>query len=423
MSHHINLTKKEGTSSTGSISCPSCGEEISITDALSADIKAHYKKEFQQIIVERNKEIENLQSTLEKEKELINQQRKNIEEEINKRLENQKQILEQKIKNALISQSQLEMQDLKNQLMEKTKRIQEAEALELELRKKTRLIEEREKGLELEFQRKLDTEKHKIQENVSRRILDDQQLKMAEKDKQLEDMRRQIEILKRKSEQSSQQAQGEILEIEMEAILRNLFPLDTIEPVPKGIKGGDIIHRIVGFSGQYIGTLIWEAKRTKNWSDGWIEKLKEDQREVAAEFAILVTQVLPKNVNSLAVVEGIFVVDFQTFRGLATILRNQLLQIHQARSMAISKGEKLDFLYDYLTGTQFKQRIETIVEAFYAMQMDLAKEKRAMQRSWAAREQQIEKVLVSTSGLYGDFQGIIGNSLPQIQQLELPSLD
>jgi hypothetical protein len=157
------------------------------------------------------------------------------------------------------------------------------------------------------------------------------------------------------------------------------------------MRGGDIVQRIVGFSGQCVGTIIWETKRTKNWSDGWIEKLKEDQRAIVAECAIIVTQTLPKEELNLAMVDGIFVVDFQTFKGLAVTLRHQLIQLSQARAMAVSKGEKLDFLYDYLTDTQFKQRIEAIVEAFQAMQMDLAKEKRAVQRIWAAREQQIEK--------------------------------
>jgi hypothetical protein len=399
MSQQTSLVKKEEMAQNNSISCPKCGEEISITEALSADIKTHYKKEFQQIILERNKEIEALQGTLEKEKISLIQERKSLEEVISKRLEVEKASLEKKIRNTLINQSQLETQDLKNQLLEKTKRIEEAEIKELESRKRARAIEEREKSLELELQRKFDAEKLKIQEDISKRVLDDQQLKMAEKDKQLDDMRRQIEILKRKAEQSSQQAQGEVLEIEIEAILRNLFPLDTIEPVAKGVKGGDIIHRIVGFSGQLVGTIIWETKRTKNWSDGWVDKLKEDQREIAAEFAILVTQAMPKDIHSLAVIDGIFVVDFQTFKGLAITLRNNLIQLYQARVMAVSKGEKLDFLYDYLTGTQFKQRIEAIVEAFHAMQMDLAKEKRVAQRIWAAREQQIEKVLISTSGM------------------------
>ncbi len=417
MSQQNDLAKAEMGNSA--IACPKCGTSISITEALSADIKDHYRKEFQQIILKRNQEIKSLQSALEKDKEVLNQERKDLEAMVAKRVQVEKSALEQQIKQDLIHQNQLEMQDLRNQLIEKTQCIEKAQAYELELRKKTREIEEREKALELTLQRKFDVEKLRIQEETSHRILNDQQLKMAEKDKQLEDLRRQIETLKRKAEQGSQQAQGEVLEVELEAILRNLFPLDSIEPVAKGMQGGDIIHRVMGFSGQCVGTIIWETKRTKNWSDGWIEKLKADQRAITAEFAIIVTQTMPKEELNLALVDGVFVVDSQTLKGLAVTLRHQLIQLFQARAMAISKGEKLDFLYDYLTGTQFKQRIEAIVEAFQAMQMDLAKEKRAVQRIWAAREQQIEKVLISTAGMYGDFQGIVGNSLPIIPQLEL----
>jgi hypothetical protein len=352
MSQQTNLTAERSEAGSNSIACPKCGTSISITEALSADIRAHYKKEFQQIIFKRNQEIKSLQSAIEKDKELLNQERKNLEEMVVKRVQVEKTALEQKIRQDLLNQNQLEMQDLRNQLIEKNQCIEKAQAYELELRKKAREIEEREKVLELELQRKFDVEKLKIQEETSSRILNDQQLKMAEKDKQLDDLRRQIEGLKRKAEQGSQQIQGEVLEVELESILCNLFALDSIEPVSKGMKGGDIIQRIVGFSGQCVGTIIWETKRTKNWSDGWIEKLKEDQRAIAAECAIIVTQTMPKEELNLAMMDGIFVVDFQTFKGLAVTLRHQLIQLFQARAMAISKGEKLDFLYDYLTGTQ-----------------------------------------------------------------------
>jgi hypothetical protein len=214
-------SKKVQMSTTETILCPSCGEGISITEALGADIRAHYKKEFQQVLLERNEEIAVLQTTMLKEKDALDQEKKQLEVVINKRLEEKKAFLTQQIKADLLDQTQMEMQDLKSQILEKTQKIAEAQNLELQLRKKTRDIESREQTLELELQRKFDAEKLNIQAETSRRVLDDQQLKIAEKDKQLDDMRRQIEILKRKAEQSSQQAQGEVLEIEIEAILRD----------------------------------------------------------------------------------------------------------------------------------------------------------------------------------------------------------
>jgi hypothetical protein len=254
---------------------------------------------------------------------------------------------------------------------------------------------------------------------VARKFTEDQRLKTAEKDKQLEDMRRQIEDLKRKAEQGSQQTQGEVLELEIESNLRTAFPHDEIIPVPKGMKGGDIIQKVKTTSGQDAGVIIWETKRTKSWSDGWIDKLKDDQRSIAAEFAVIVSQVLPKGVSHLAQIDGVWVADFLSFVGIAVALRSHVLQIFQARAVAAGKGEKLDFLYSYLTGTQFKQRVEVIVESFKSMQEDLDKEKRVIQKGWATREQQIARVLVSTVGMYGDIQGIVGASLPKIAALEL----
>jgi hypothetical protein len=57
------------------------------------------------------------------------------------------------------------------------------------------------------------------------------------------------------------------------------------------------------------------------------------------------------------------------------------------------------------------------------MKQDLEAEKRSLQRSWSKREKELERVIMSTSSLYGDLQGIIGGSLPTIQQLELPNTD
>ena len=339
------------------------------------------------------------------------------------KLNNQKAALEKTLRDEIQSKSKVEIEDLRAQNLEKSKQIEESQKFELELRKKSRALEEKEKSLELELQRKFDVEKLKIEEDLAKKLADDQRLKTAEKDKQLDDMRRQIEDLKRKAEQGSQQSQGEILELEIESALRTLFPIDQIDPVPKGMKGGDIIQKVITSSGQHAGTVIWETKRTKSWSDGWIDKLKDDQRAISAEFAVIVTQVLPKDVTHLALVDGVWVVDFMTFRGIAVALRSSLLQLFQARAVAVGKGEKMDFLYNYLTGTQFKQRLETIVESFRTMQEDLDREKRTIQKTWAAREQQLARVLTSTVGMYGDIQGIVGASLPKIASLELEAPD
>ena len=401
------------------IECPKCGTKISLTDALSTDIKEQYQKEFQEIISKRENELSSLQDALAKEKHTLTEQRAEIDKIVNDKLNLEKSTLEKKLRDDILNQNRVETEDLKAQISEKSKIIEESQKQELELRKKARDLEEKERTIELEMQRKLDSEKTKIQEEVTKKITDEQRLKAAEKDKQLEDMRHQIEDLKRKAEQGSQKAQGEILELEIEAELKSIFPFDTIEPVSNGIRGSDIIQKVITTSGQHVGTIIWETKRTKSWSDSWITKLKDDQRAISAEQAIIVTQALPKDASSPCLIDGIWVADYFTFKGIAVAIRSTLIQVYQAKAVAISKGEKLDFLYSYLTGTQFKQRVEAIVESFKSMQVDLEKEKRAIQKSWATREQQINRVLLSTAGMYGDIQGIVGISLPKIESLEL----
>ena len=225
------------------------------------------------------------------------------------------------------------------------------------------------------------------------------------------------EELHRKLQQGSQQTQGEVLELELEQLLRTHFPLDQIESVPKGIGGADVIQRVVSKSGNFCGTIVWESKRTKAWSEGWPQKLKDDQRAVKAEIAVLVSEILPKDCKNFGQCDGIWVSNSQCAVGLAAALRVQLVEVAMTKLAAVGKNEKMETLYQYLSGSEFRQRVEAIVEAFVAMQEDLQEERRVTERRWAKREKQIQKVISNTSGMYGDFQGLIGSSLQTIPSL------
>jgi hypothetical protein len=191
--------------------------------------------------------------------------------------------------------------------------------------------------------------------------------------------------------------------------------------VAKGIKGADVVQRVNTSSGQSCGTIIWESKNTKTWSDSWIPKLKDDQRALKAEIAVLASMVLPKGISHFANVDGVWVTDFSTVIGVASALRTNLAQVSMARLAAEGKSSKMEVLYAYLSGTEFKQRVEAIVESFVAMNEDLDREKRAMETAWSKREKQIQRVIHSVAGMYGDMQGIIGATLPKIEYLELPA--
>ena len=403
---------------TNEVQCPSCGESISIAEALAAEIEGKYEKSFQTKIAHFNAELKRKTEDLDKEKSVLQTQKDLMQKEIEKQVGKEKLSLEKKLKEELLHTNYIEMEDLKHRLSEKESRLEIALQNELDLRKKARELEEKEQLLEIEAQRKFDEEKKRLSEDVAKRVSEDYRQKALEKDKQLEDMRKQIEDLKRKSELGSQQNQGEVLELEIETLLRSLFPQDTIEPVPKGMRGADVIHKVITPSGQTAGTLVWEMKQTKTWSDGWIEKLKDDQRAITAEFAIIVSSIMPKGISHLGQLDGVWITDLSTAAGLAYALRSQTIQLFHARNMAAGKSEKMEFIYHYLTGTQFRQRVEAIVESFEGMKEDLEKEKRAILKAWAVREQQITRMISSTVGMVGDIQGIVGTSFPKIPSLE-----
>lgn len=379
------------------ITCPHCNKEILLSQALTKQIEESLRKSFENELQTREEELES-----------------NFQEQ----LARERRKAEKSIKDSIA----VELASLRQQVSEKDVALENARVQELELRKRQREIEDKEKSIELEIARKIDDERKKVEEAVISRISEENRAKEIEKDRQLSDLRKQIEDLKRKAEQGSQQMQGESVEIELEELLRLNFPYDQIEPVGKGIKGADIVQLVHTSSGQFCGTIIWESKNTKAWSDGWIDKLKDDQRTSRAEIAVLATMVLPKGVSHFAHIEGVWVTDFSTILGLASALRANLSQVAMTKLAIEGKSGKMEMIYSYLSGTEFKQRVEAIVEAFVTMKEELDREKRAMETSWSKREKQIQKVIRNVAGMYGDMQGIIGASLPKIESLEMPVL-
>jgi hypothetical protein len=240
-----------------------------------------------------------------------------------------------------------------------------------------------------------------------------------EKEVQIAGMQRQIEELRRKAEQGSQQLQGEALELELESLLRGRFPRDLIEPVPKGEFGGDVLHRVLGPSEQLCGTILWESKQTKNWSDGWLAKLRDDQRSAKADIALIVSSALPKGVEAFDLIDGVWVAETRFAIPLAIALRQSLIEVATSRQAQEGQETKMALVYQYLTGPRFRHRIDAIVEKFTDMQTDLDRERKTMMRMWAKREAQLRGVLDSTAGLYGDLQGIAGRAMQDIESLNV----
>ncbi len=371
---------------TPTITCPNCGHTIELTEAFTHQVEEKLRAEF------------------------------------TKRFVAQKAELEKKIRQEAEERMTLELKDLRLQNEEKERKLREAQQIELELRRRQRELEEREKNIQLELERQLDEERKRVWNDAAAKLAEEHRLKDAEKDRQISDMLRQIEELKRRAEQGSQQAQGETLEVELENLLRATFRTDEILPVPKGVRGADVIQHVKTPLGNFCGTILWESKRTKNWSDGWIQKLKDDQREVKANLAVIVSTALPKDIKHVGNLEGVWITDFAAVEGLALALRSGLVEVARTRASVAGKGEKMELVYNYLAGQEFRQRIEGLVESYVAMKEDLEAERRAMEKLWAKREQQLQRGVKSLAGLYGDLQGIIGAALQPVQKLELPSV-
>ena len=271
--------------------------------------------------------------------------------------------------------------------------------------------------------RQLAEERQTIRGAAQAEAAEAHQLSLAQRDQTIQGMKRTIEELRKKADQGSQQSQGEALEVTLEDMLRQAFPQDEIEPVPKGITGADLVHRVKSDAGVVCGTILWEAKRTKHWTAGWLPKLRDDQRALKAELAALVSIALPADAPPISNQDGVWVTGFASAIGLAQVLRMSLRRSSAAKRALEGRQDKMDLLYAYFTGPEFRSRVEGLLEPFLAMKEDLEKERRSVQRLWAKREKQIERALTSTSGLYGDVQGIAGGAIPELSALDLPALE
>lgn len=405
-------------SDSNNIICPNCQFEIEVTEVLSAQLRGELRKEFEAEQRKKESQLAERESALQRQLTELQQAKATLDEQVAEKLEKERQALSAAALKKAKEQVAVELQDSQQQLEEIRTKLKSAEQTELELRKERRQLEEQKEALELTVTRKLDEERVKIREAAKKEAADERQLKDAEKDKLINDLRTQIEELRRKSEQGSQQTQGEVLELVMEDLLRRTFPLDTILPVAKGIHGGDAVQIVHDATGAECGIILWESKRTKAWSDGWLPKLRDDQRAAKAHIAILISIEMPKGVTTFECIDGVWVTCQACALALAAALRAGMIDAATARRAGDGKQTKMELLYTYLSGQEFRHRVEGIVESFVTLKEDLEAEKRAMQRIWAKREKQLERAVANTAGFYGDLSGIIGSTLPTIQQLD-----
>ncbi len=378
------------------ITCPHCNKKFPLSQVMKHEIEERVKSDHQ-------KELDELA------------------EEYQRQIEDAKKEATSKATLKANKDAQTEVEDLKNQLTELESKADEFTKKELQFLKREREVSEKEKQIELDQQRFINKKTEELQSSIREQVEVELKGKLSEKDQKISRLEKLAETLQKKARQGSMEEQGEAFEQELENILRSCFVTDEFEPIPKGKYGADIIHRVRTDNLKQCGAIIWEAKNAENWSDGWIVKLKDDQRRIGGEtVGIIVTKALPKTIKHFGFQDGVWISDFYSIIGLATAIRMKFQELHQTKSAIAGRSSIMDLIYNYVTGTEFKTRIEATGEALREMKSDIEKERTAMEKIWSKREKQLFRVVKNMAGVYGDMSGL-GATLQKVQTLELES--
>lgn len=446
------------------VKCPSCHTEIKLTESLAAPLIESIKKQYDQKIVQQNVEVAKREKAIAEREEELAKQKESLDTVVASKVKAEREKLaadaakrEQAVKEreaALAKEKELvdatvterlkaerariaadeakkaklalgddlerkanEISELTKILKSRDEKLAEAQKAQAELMRKQRELDDAKREMELTIETRVQESLGKVRDTAKKDAEQELSLKVIEKDQTINSMKKQIDELKQKAEQGSQQLQGEALELQLEAVLSRKFPHDLIEPVKKGEHGGDVLQRVISPTGVRCGTILWESKRTKNWSDGWLAKLREDQRQAKAEIAIIASVVLPQGCDSFDQIDGVWIVNPKCVLPVAMSLRHMLMEVSTARAASDGQATKMEMMYGYLTGPKFRLRVQAIVEAFSTMGEDLQKEKKAAMKQWAKREEQIHRVMEATVGMYGEMQGIAGKTLGEIEGL------
>jgi len=446
--------------SESTIKCPHCNRTFeaatALTDAIELRIKAQYEAQNAQFIAQAQADKQKLldqakaqqqsaaqaqaaivaqQATLKQQQldfeqskthaEAINAQKvaQQVELQVNQKLTLERKQIESQAQAKAQADAAARLQANEEEVQNLRKKVAESQQLEIEARKAKQAAEEAHREASLRADREVDRRTQEIREKASQEAQEEARLKLTEKDQLIESLRKQAEEMRRKSEQGSQQSQGEALEIEFENTLRAKFPRDSIEPVPKGQFGGDVLQRVFSPTGQLCGTILWESKRTKTWSDGWLTKLRSDQRAANADVCALVSTKLPDGVQTFDLIDGVWVTGQPCAMPMAVALRQMLIDLASTRTASMNIATKRDVMYQYMTGGKFKLRLQAVLESYAAMKEDLEKERRAIVKQWAKREEHIDRIMQATAGMRGDLEGIAGNDLPEIELLDIKALE
>tara|TARA_B110000238_G_scaffold182253_1_gene207904 strand:- start:80 stop:1333 length:1254 start_codon:yes stop_codon:yes gene_type:complete len=409
--------------SESKINCPNCGTSIDVQDIISHQLEEEIKQKYQAQLVEEKKKYESDFEVLNKAKENFEKRKKHenqlFQERLEKQLRADKKELEENLSKKMKREQADQFDSMQKELNEKSEKLKELNRSKAEIEKLKRENAEVKEAVEAEAQKRLNQQLQTEKEKIKKAEEDKNELRFKELQMKLDDQKKLTEEMKRKQDQGSMQMQGEVLELAIEEYLESTFPLDSIDEIKKGARGADCVQVVNSRTRINCGKIYYESKRTKEFQPSWIEKFKADMREKNADIGVLVTEALPKGVERMTNRDGIWICTFDEFKGLSTVLRESVIRVSAALVTRENKGDKMSFLYDFLTSNEFRLQIEGIVEGFTTMKNDLESEKRAMQRIWKTRDKQLEKVLSNTTNMYGSIKGIAGNAIGNIDALEL----
>ena len=404
------------------IRCPNCGQEIDVNEIVYHELEERLSREFNEKSAKQQKDLKEKEVALEKDKKRLMLQEQTIEAKIEEEVKVRVKIESEGIKKqAQIQAEEVQserIESLESELKEKSKQVKELNKSKAEIERLKREKDELKEEIEAESEKKL-TELLKAERKKIRREAEERTgLQLTEKEQLIDSLREQLKNAQRKMEQGSSQAKGEAQELEIEEWLRTTYPLDTIEEIRKGAQGADCIQTVNSRTRTNCGTIYYESKRTKSFQASWIEKFRGDIREKNASIGVLVTESTPTDMERMGLRDGIWICSYGEFKGLTAVLRETIVQLNEIAASQVNKGSKMEMLYDYLTGTEFRLQVEAIVEGFTQMKRDLESEKRAIQSQWKKREKQIEKVLLNTTNMYSSVKGLAGNEIQSVRMLE-----
>ena len=409
------------------IACPNCGQEIDVNELLYHKLDEELSRKYAARLADEQQKFRGQTEKLEAQRRDLEMQKRHFQEKLDRQLDERLKVEKKRLEGELKKRAEEEQADqfraLQEELNDKSKKLREFNKAKSEIERLKREKYELRASIEAESEKKLSTILAEERNRIHAAEEEKARLKLSERDHVIDQLKVQLREAQRKAEQGSMQLQGEVQELAIEDWLREQFPLDTIEEIKKGARGGDCLQHIHTRSRQQCGTVYYESKRTKAFQSGWIEKFKNDIRERGADTGVLVTEAMPSDMDRMGYRDGIWICSFEEFKGLCVVLRESLIQLSNAITVQENKGDKMGMLYDFLTSNEFRLQIEAIVEGFVQMQGDLESEKRSMQGIWKKREKQIEKVLLNTNFMYSSIRGIAGNAMQPVPLLELPEGD